>query len=125
MHELGIATSLLREAQKEAARHPGKRLCKVRVRLGDLAGVNAEALSFCFEVLARKDKLQPLELEIESCARRQRCSRCELIFSVLNFDLHCPACGAEDTDFVSGDELELAGVELDEYDASAAATQSA
>ena len=59
MHELGIAASVLQEAQQEAHRHPGTRLRKVKVRVGELSGVNPEALSFSFEVLVRDAGLEP------------------------------------------------------------------
>ncbi len=123
MHELGIATSVLQAARREAQRHPGARLRKVKVRVGELSGVNPEALSFCFEVLARESNLGPLELEIESCRRRQRCPTCAQTFTVANYDLSCPQCGTAETEFVSGDELELASLEMEDYEPSAAAAQ--
>jgi hydrogenase nickel incorporation protein HypA/HybF len=123
MHELGIATSVLQAARQEAGRHPGARLRKVKVRVGELAGVNPEALSFCFEVLVREGNLQPLELEIESCARRQHCRTCGLTFAVAGYELACPGCGAAETEFVSGDELELASLEMEDYEPSAAAAE--
>jgi hydrogenase nickel incorporation protein HypA/HybF len=123
MHELGIAASVLQEAQQEAMRRPG-RLRKVKVRVGELSGVNPEALSFSFEVLARDARLEPLELEIESCARRQRCPACDQTFAVAGYDLTCPRCGAADTEFVSGDELELASLEMEDYEPSAAGAQN-
>ncbi|MGE5204176.1 MAG: hydrogenase maturation nickel metallochaperone HypA [Chlamydiota bacterium] len=121
MHELGIATSVLQAARQEALRHPGSRLRKVKLRLGELSGVNAEALSFCFEVLTREGNREPLELEIESCPRRQRCPACEQTFTVRDYDLTCPTCGAAETEFAGGDELELASLEMEDYEPSAAA----
>ena len=123
MHELGIATSVLQAARQEAQRHPGARLRKVKVRVGELSGVNPEALSFCFEVLSREGNLGPLELEIESCRRQQRCRKCAQTFTVANYDLSCPQCGTAETEFMSGDELELASLEMEDYEPSAAATQ--
>jgi hydrogenase nickel incorporation protein HypA/HybF len=125
MHELGIATSVLQAARQEAMRFPGARLRKVKMRLGELAGVNPEALSFCFEVLVRDGKLEPLELEIETCPRRQRCPACGKTFSVPGYDLTCPSCGTQETEFVSGDELELASLEMEDYEPSLAGAEGA
>lgn len=124
MHELGIAASVLQEAQQEAQRHPGTRLRKVTVRVGELSGVNPEALSFSFEVLVREAGLEPLGLEIESCARKQRCHKCEKTFTVANYELICPHCGTAETEFVGGDELELASLEMEDYEPSLAAAKS-
>ena len=118
MHELGIAASVLQEAQQEAQRHPGTRLRKVKVRVGELSGVNPEALSFGFEVLVRDAGLEPLGLEIETCPRRQRCPACQETFMVTEYDLRCPNCGTAETEFAGGDELELASLEMEDYEPS-------
>lgn len=116
MHELGIATSILQAARQEAQRHPGASLRKIRVRVGELSGVDPQALSFAFEVLARGQA--PLELEIENCPRRQRCSACGRTFAVVHYDLGCPACGNQHTQFAGGDELELASLEMEDHEPS-------
>lgn len=120
MHELGIANSLLQEAQEEAQRHPHSRLRKLKLRVGEMSGVNPEALRFCFEVAVRESQLEPLELEVEICARRQRCPACNQTFAVVNYDLKCPQCGSAKTEFASGDELELASLEVEDYAPGAA-----
>ena len=81
MHELGIANSVLDAVRAEALRHPGALPVKVAVRIGDLAGVDPDALAFSFQVLTSHTEWERLVLEVE---RR------------------------------SGDELELAYVELED-----------
>ena len=123
MHELGIATSILQAAREEARRRPGAHLRAIRVRVGELSGVNADALSFCFEAVARDGKLGQVKLEIESCPRRQHCPRCDQTFAVVEYDLKCPRCGTPETEFAGGDELELASLEMEDYEPSAAGAQ--
>lgn len=120
MHELGIANSVLQEAQQQASCHPGARLRKVKLRVGEMSGVNPEALRFCFEVLARDSQVGPVELEIELCARRQRCPGCNRTFTVVNYNLTCPHCGSAQTEFAGGDELELSSLEMEDYAPGAA-----
>jgi hydrogenase nickel incorporation protein HypA/HybF len=124
MHELGIAASVLQQAQQEAQRHLGMRLRKVKVRVGEFSGVNPEALSFSFEVMVRDSGLEPLQLEIETCPRRQRCPACQRTFRVAEYDLSCPNCGNPETEFAGGDELELASLEMEDYEPSAAGTKN-
>lgn len=114
MHELSIADAVLEAARREALRHPGARLLKVGVRVGELAGVEPEALRFCFDSLVRGTELDPLALDIEPCPRRQRCPRCARTFIVADYELACPGCGAPQTDCIGGDELELAFLEVEE-----------
>ena len=68
MHELGIANSVLEAVQAEARRHPGALPVKVAVRVGDLAGVNPDALAFSFEALTRQTEWERLALEVECVA---------------------------------------------------------
>jgi hydrogenase nickel incorporation protein HypA/HybF len=120
MHEMGIANSVLEAVRAEAARHPGAQLRKIAVRIGELAAVDSSSLRFCFEALIRDTDLAALELDIETCPRRHRCPRCDAQFNVKNYGLQCPRCGEMGTECISGDQLELAYLEVEEYEPSTA-----
>jgi len=113
MHEMGIATSVLDAAQNEAKRHPGSKLLKVGLRIGEWSGVDPDSLRFCFEALVLGSDNAPT-LEIEFRPRQNRCPSCGTVFALKDFEINCPTCGAASTEPVSGDELELAYVELEE-----------
>jgi len=114
MHELGIATSILECVQAEAQRHPGSRITKVGVKIGELAGVDRDALQFGFEVLVKDTEWEPLVLELEYIPRVQRCSKCAYEFRMTDFDPQCPLCGEFATQCIGGDELDIAYMEVDE-----------
>jgi len=114
MHELGIANSVLEAVQTEAARHPGAVVRKVAVTVGELAGVDPDALAFSFEALTTGTEWQHLVLEIQTGPRVQRCSACGLNFRVIDYQFACPECGASQTESAGGDELELAYLEMEE-----------
>jgi hydrogenase nickel incorporation protein HypA/HybF len=114
MHEFAIASSVLDAVRTEAQLRPGMRVSKIGVRIGDLAGLDPDALSFCFEALVKETDLESAVLEIERKAQRHRCSRCANEFIVLNYETSCLACGEELTVFLSGDELELAYLEMED-----------
>lgn len=114
MHELSIANSILEAVRKERERLNGVRVTKVGVRIGELAGVDPEALSFGFGVLVKDTDLEPLPLEIEFTSRRHECSKCKHVFTVVDYQLDCPACGTKETRCIGGDELELAYLEVEE-----------
>jgi hydrogenase nickel incorporation protein HypA/HybF len=120
MHEIGIANSILDTVRAQAARHPGADPRKVAVRIGELAAVDADALRFAFDVLTRNTDLGSLDLEIELCPRRQRCSACGAEFDVIGYKLRCPQCSGECTKCISGDQLELAYLEMEEHEPSTA-----
>ena len=114
MHELSIANSILEAVRKERKRLNGARVTKVGVRIGELAGVDPDALSFGFEVLVKDSDLEPLALEIESTSRRHECPQCKHVFTVVDYQVDCPACGSTETRCIGGDELELAYLEVEE-----------
>lgn len=114
MHELGIAASILECVEKEAHRHPGVHISKVGVKVGELSGVDQDALQFGFEVLVKDTEFEPLALAIEYIPRIQRCAACEHEFRMTEFDPRCPLCGDFGTRCVSGEELDIAYMEVDE-----------
>lgn len=120
MHEIGIANSILDAVRTESARHPETEPRKVGIRIGELAGVDSDALKFSFEVLTRGTYLERLELEIINCSRRHRCLVCETEFVVKEYNTQCPQCSAGRTQCISGDELELAYLEMEECEPSTA-----
>jgi len=124
MHELGIAYSVLQAVEKEAALHAGTRPCKVGLRIGELAAVDQESLRFCFEAITRGTELESLQLEIELCPRRHRCCNCTHEFAIQDYNFRCPQCASLETECISGDELELAFLEVEEYGTCTAGRKS-
>jgi hydrogenase nickel incorporation protein HypA/HybF len=114
MHELGIAASILESVQKTAERHPNGRISKVGVKIGELAGVDPDALQFGFEVLVKDTEWEKLVLDLEYIPRTQRCSKCAYDFRMTDFDPQCPLCGEFATECISGEELDIAYMEVDE-----------
>jgi hydrogenase nickel incorporation protein HypA/HybF len=68
MHELSLAQSVLRAVQAESDRHPGSFPVKVAVRIGEMSGVNPDALAFGFEALTKGTEWERLALELEPCS---------------------------------------------------------
>ena len=124
MHELNIAEAVLKAVRAEALRHPGSLPRKVGVRVGELAAVDPEGLRFCFDAIIRETDLESLQLEVEVCPLRHRCPDCGEEFIVRDYDFHCPQCGSERGVWISGDELDLAYLEVEEYGPSAAGEES-
>lgn len=113
---MGIANSVLEAVRREMRRYPDARPTKVGLRIGEMAAVDQESLGFCFEALAGGTELEGLQLQIEPCPRRHRCRDCGKEFRVADYDFQCPACGALNSECISGDELELAFVEIEDHE---------
>jgi len=124
MHEMGIANSILEGVAKELQRRPGSRATKVGVRIGELAGVDPDALSFAFEALTLDTDFAGLALDVEYVAPRGRCRACGREFDVRNYELLCPDCGSLNTEHVSGDELEFTYLEIEDEEGTEAAEET-
>jgi len=124
MHEMGIANSVLEAVRTEMGLHPGTYPRKVGVRIGEMAAIDQDALRFCFEAIVRGTDRESLELEIEVCPRRHRCRVCGHEFIVRDYDSRCPQCASPQTTCISGDELELAYLEVEEYAPSTVGAKS-
>jgi hydrogenase nickel incorporation protein HypA/HybF len=114
MHELGIASAILERVEQEAQRRPGVRMIKVGVRVGELSGVDPDALAFGFEALVKDTAWEPLPLDICLCRRKQLCMACGRDFTTEVINTACPHCGNTDTACVGGDELDIEYIEVDE-----------
>ncbi len=121
---MGIANSVLEAVRTEIGLHPGTYPCKVVVRIGEMAAIDKDALRFCFEAIIQDTDLKSLELGIEVCPRRHRCQLCGREFIVRDYDSRCPQCASLKTTCISGDELELAYLEVEEYGPSAVGAKS-
>ncbi len=121
---MGIANSVLDAVRTEMGRHPGTYPCKIGVRIGEMAAIDQDALRFCFEAMILETDLSSLELAIEVCPRRHRCQACAREFVVRDYDSRCPQCASLETVCISGDELELAYLEVEEYEPSAVGEKS-
>lgn len=114
MHEIGIAASIVERIAIVLQQHESSRVTKVGIRLGPLAGVDPDALSFSFEVLTKDTPLDGARLEIESAHRVQHCETCRGDFEAGFVVGACPNCGGTVTRCTAGDELDLSFVELEE-----------
>ena len=115
MHELGIAASILECVQKEAERHPGARISKVGVKVGELAGVDVDALQFGFECIVKETEWEGLVLEVESDPTSAAAARnASMNFAWPTTIRECPQCGEFATQCISGEELDIAYMEVDE-----------
>jgi len=114
MHELGIAGSILESAQAELKNHAGARLSAIGLRVGAWSGVDPDSLKFCFEVLARDTCAAGAQLAVETCPIGWRCRACDKEFAPADGNPGCPACGSGDCHLVSGQQLEISYLDLEE-----------
>ena len=108
MHELSIAQSVVDTVlERTGERH----VTTVRLQVGRLSGVVADALLFCFDLATAGTPLEGATLEIEEPTGRAHCRDCGAEFAVQDLILLCN-CGSADVEVMSGRELQLTSVEV-------------
>lgn len=113
MHELGIAVAALQQTLEHARRAGGTRVVRVRLRIGELSGVDPEALRFAFATLLSGTPADGAVVDIEPVPALAHCPDCARDFAPdadAGFD--CPYCGRFGGTLTQGRELELTRLEL-------------
>ena len=113
MHELSIAESILEAVRRELLRHPGGKPMRVGLRIGELSGVDADSLSFCFEAELKGTEWESLQLDIRACPQRRLCQDCGNEFAVIDYDPICRNCSSSKTKLMSGEELDFDYLEVE------------
>ena len=111
MHELSIAESVVGIASRQAN---GRRVTKVRMRVGYLRQVVPSALAFGFGLLAEGTPVEGAELEVEQVPAEGRCRGCGVESRLDGFPLQCKGCGGFDLEILEGEELMVDSLELEE-----------
>ncbi len=113
MHELSIALGIIDAAQEEAERRGNCEVLAVHLKLGPLSGVVKEALLFSYDLAAEDTPLHGSRLIIEEMPVIVFCSVCRERRPIRSLQSFCCAtCHAPAEEVVSGRELEVVGLEI-------------
>ncbi len=114
MHEMSIVESLVESVQQETRAYPGARVATVRVRVGKLRLVVPEVMETCYAAATLDTPLAGSRLELEQVAATARCPQCQNEFAVEEQWFECPKCHAAGGELLTGQELDLVNIELEE-----------
>jgi len=114
MHELGLAENILDITRKSVPGGRESAVKTIRLRVGQFAGVVPDSLKFCFDALSGDNGMSKAVLQIEQTPLSASCGDCGDISEVEGFVFHCPVCGGANMEIVSGNELEIVEIELEE-----------
>lgn len=119
MHEAFLMKNLLSIVDGTSRRERAGPVRIVHLRIGEMAGVNADALRFAFDVLAKDSTAADAVLEIERVPLRIRCRACAAEARPEDFVFVCGACGSADIEILTGREMEVDYIVTDEDGAPA------
>ena len=111
MHELSVSSAIVDTAVRHAG---GRRVTAVQVRLGRLRQVVPSSLAFYFELVSRETVCEGARLDQEVVPAALRCDRCAHAWEIDMPHFRCPECGSADVTVETGEELEVASIEVEE-----------
>ena len=107
MHEMSLAESIVEIVENNARNSGASRVTAVRLEIGQLAGVEIEALRFCFDAVTRGTVAADAVLEIDAPPATALCFDCGDTVEIAHRLDTCPACGSSKLMPQSGDELRV------------------
>jgi hydrogenase nickel incorporation protein HypA/HybF len=112
MHEVGIMQNTLEIALAYAQRQGATQIHQMTLRIGQLSGVEPDALSFAFDVVVQGTIADRARLVIDRLPAICHCPDCQQDFQPTDWIDECPICHRLCTDLRQGKELELASMEV-------------
>ncbi|MBI2221204.1 MAG: hydrogenase maturation nickel metallochaperone HypA [Acidobacteria bacterium] len=111
MHEYSIVQSLLNRVQDSLRGYDVRSVRRLRLRLGELSGVDPGLLRTAYELCAPGSVCDGAELEIASVPALWRCPACDRD-APAGARLACPSCGGG-VRLLEGDEIVLETIDVE------------
>ncbi len=112
MHELSLMEELMSLVDNAAREQNATSIEAIHLAVGELSGVDPQALSFAFDSVVQGTIARHAKLVISRIAVIAYCPVCSLEFTPPDVVYLCPTCGRFSQEIRQGTELTLASVEM-------------
>ena len=113
MHEMSLAEGVIQLIEDSAKTQSFSRVNTVWLEIGQLAGVEVEAMRFCFDVVTRDTIAQDAKLEIIEMPGLAWCLRCAEVVNVQALYDACPKCGSHQVQVTGGSEMRVKELDVE------------
>ncbi|MEV5974706.1 hydrogenase maturation nickel metallochaperone HypA [Streptomyces sp. NPDC051921] len=108
MHEMSVALAVVDQVETAARSRGAGGVDSIRLEVGELAGIVADSLHFCFALACAGTLVEGAELITHTVPGTARCEPCAQVWEVgMPPRLLCPGCGGAAVELVSGRELRI------------------
>jgi hydrogenase nickel incorporation protein HypA/HybF len=111
MHEMSITQGIIDICEQHAQ---GRRILSVDVEIGELSSVVPDAVEFCFEACSQGTLLEGARINIIRIPGRGHCLECNTDTPLPALFGSCVKCGGYQITVVSGEEMRVKEIEVDE-----------
>ena len=112
MHEMSLAEGVLQLIEDAARRDRFNKVSAVWLEIGQLSGVEPEALAFCFDAVTRDTVADGARLEITTLPGKGWCEACARTVSMSEVFGECPQCGGYPLQVTAGTEMRVKELEV-------------
>ncbi len=112
MHEMSLAEGALQLIEEAARRDQFNKVSTVWLEIGQLSGVEPEALAFCFDAVARGSVAEGARLEIIATPGQGWCTACAKTVPMTEVFSACPSCGNYPLQVTGGTEMQVKELEV-------------
>jgi len=112
MHEMSLAEGVLQLIEDAARAQSFSRVTTVWLEIGQLAGVEIEAMKFCFDAVTRDSIAAGAQLEIFATPGSGWCMQCSESVPLAEVYGACPKCGGYQVTVTGGTEMRVKELEV-------------
>jgi hydrogenase nickel incorporation protein HypA/HybF len=112
MHEMSLAEGVLQLIEDAARRDRFNKVSTVWLEIGQLSGVEPEAMAFCFDAVARGTVADNARLEIITLPGQGWCESCARSVPISAVFDECPQCGGYPLQVTAGTEMRVKELEV-------------
>lgn len=113
MHEMSLADGVLQVIEDSAKANGFTKVKTVWLEIGALAGVEVEAMRFCFDAVVKNTVAEGASLEIIQTEGQGWCAACDKTVPIGQRYDPCPSCGEYQVRPTGGLELRVKELEVD------------
>ncbi len=112
MHEMSLAEGVLQLIEDAARTQDFARVTTVWLEIGQLSGVEVEAMKFCFDAVMRDSIADGARLEIVATPGSGWCLQCSMAVPMSEVFGECPRCGSYQMQVTGGTEMRVKELEV-------------
>lgn len=113
MHEMSLNEGVLQILQDNARTKGFDRVKTVWLEIGELSGVEVEAMRFCFDVVMKDTLADRARLEIIRIPGQAWCMPCEKTVQLKQRFEPCPDCGSYQLQVTGGGQMQIKELEVE------------
>lgn len=112
MHEFSIALSIVDIAEEAVASNCGTAVERIVLDVGQLSGIELDALSFVWDAATKSSVLEGAERDIHIIPGKAICLECQQEFEASTLIAECKQCGSYFYDILEGKELQVRSITI-------------